>query len=335
MELIDSVKEQGGKVTSFVSWCGGLPAPEFSDNPLRYKFSWSPRNVLLNALSPAKYIYQGRVVDVAPGHLLDEPMLVDFLPGFNLEAYPNRDSTTYARLYKLNEAKTVLRATLRYRGFGQAMRSFLALGLIDPQQHAAFDPDFGPNLTWKQIMALLMNMKSDIFVDTLKSRIAERFGDEHSIEYRTLEDLNMLDDEEFVERKGSPLDTLSHYLTSKLSYKKNERDLCLLRHDVTVAWPNGSEEIHHVNLVKYGDANSYSAMASTVGYCTAIMAKMILDGAFIEKREIQVKGHVLPMNKAVYRPVLDRLAKEGIVAKSSKTIIKDDRFVKGMGNQSL
>ena len=26
------------QITSFVSWCGGLPAPEAADNPLRYKF---------------------------------------------------------------------------------------------------------------------------------------------------------------------------------------------------------------------------------------------------------------------------------------------------------
>ena len=41
----------GGKVESFVSFCGGLPAPEASDNPLGYKFSWSPRGALMNMLS--------------------------------------------------------------------------------------------------------------------------------------------------------------------------------------------------------------------------------------------------------------------------------------------
>ena len=29
----------------------GLPAPEASDNPLGYKFSWSPRGALMNMLS--------------------------------------------------------------------------------------------------------------------------------------------------------------------------------------------------------------------------------------------------------------------------------------------
>lgn len=38
MQCFDEIKRNNGKVTSFVSWCGGLPAPESSDNPLRYKF---------------------------------------------------------------------------------------------------------------------------------------------------------------------------------------------------------------------------------------------------------------------------------------------------------
>lgn len=55
LECFDNVKQAGGKIESFVSWCGGLPAPECSSNPLRYKFSWSPRGVLLNTLSSAKF----------------------------------------------------------------------------------------------------------------------------------------------------------------------------------------------------------------------------------------------------------------------------------------
>lgn len=61
IECFDDVRQAGGKVESFVSWCGGLPAPECSSNPLRYKFSWSPRGALLNTLAPAKYLHEGQV----------------------------------------------------------------------------------------------------------------------------------------------------------------------------------------------------------------------------------------------------------------------------------
>jgi alpha-aminoadipic semialdehyde synthase len=47
MECIDKIHSYGGKIISFISFAGGLPAPEFSENALRYKFSWSPKGVLM------------------------------------------------------------------------------------------------------------------------------------------------------------------------------------------------------------------------------------------------------------------------------------------------
>ena len=61
MDCFDEVHQAGGKVMSFVSYCGGLPAPECSDNAMRYKFSWSPRGALLNTLSTAKYLRNNEV----------------------------------------------------------------------------------------------------------------------------------------------------------------------------------------------------------------------------------------------------------------------------------
>ena len=37
VKTINEVHKAGGKITSFLSYCGGLPAPEASDNPLGYK----------------------------------------------------------------------------------------------------------------------------------------------------------------------------------------------------------------------------------------------------------------------------------------------------------
>lgn len=51
LEAIAAIREAGGNVVAYESWCGGLPAPECSDNPLRYKFSWSPEGVLIAANS--------------------------------------------------------------------------------------------------------------------------------------------------------------------------------------------------------------------------------------------------------------------------------------------
>lgn len=42
MKIVDAVKQRGWKVVSYESFCGGLPVAEQADNPLGYKFSWSP-----------------------------------------------------------------------------------------------------------------------------------------------------------------------------------------------------------------------------------------------------------------------------------------------------
>ena len=66
MKVIDEIHRDGGSVLHFSSLCGGLPAPEAANNPLRYKFSWSPKGVLSAAKNSAQYLNDGKVVQV-PG----------------------------------------------------------------------------------------------------------------------------------------------------------------------------------------------------------------------------------------------------------------------------
>jgi len=61
VKTIEQVHAKGGKILSFISFCGGLPAPEASNNPLGYKFSWSSRGVLLALRNNAKYYKDGKV----------------------------------------------------------------------------------------------------------------------------------------------------------------------------------------------------------------------------------------------------------------------------------
>lgn len=59
-----------------------------------------------------------QVVEISGGgDLMTSLKDLDFLPGFALEGYPNRDSTLYADLYGIrSEVNTILRGTLRYKG---------------------------------------------------------------------------------------------------------------------------------------------------------------------------------------------------------------------------
>jgi len=230
MECFDDVHTGGGKVESFVSFCGGLPAPEASDNPLGYKFSWSPRGALMNMLSGAKYLKDGHVVTVdKDGGLLESVDPMDFLPGFGLEGYPNRDSTIYGELYGIREAHTLLRGTLRYKGYTDVVKGLVRMGLLSPNQHPALHAQ-GPEISWRQLMCKLLGLPSDtIFYDNLLEMISERIGCPSRTE--ALVQLGLLSEEK-VERLGTPLDTVSNHLASILSYDSEERDMILMRHEV-------------------------------------------------------------------------------------------------------
>jgi saccharopine dehydrogenase (NADP+, L-glutamate forming) len=64
IKTMEEVRKAGEKINTFLSYCGGLPAPDVSGNPLGYKFSWSSRGVLLTLRNAAKYFEDGKVVEI-------------------------------------------------------------------------------------------------------------------------------------------------------------------------------------------------------------------------------------------------------------------------------
>ncbi len=146
MRIIDRVREAGGRVVSFVSYCGGLPAPEANTNPFGYKFSWSPMGVLLASGNSARYLREGREVLLPAEGLFDRLARIS-VPGLgSFEGYPNRDSLSYRDAYGLEEARTILRGTLRYPGWCLTLKRIKELGLLDDRpadaSRATSVPDF-------------------------------------------------------------------------------------------------------------------------------------------------------------------------------------------------
>lgn len=316
MECFEEVHQGGGKVESFVSYCGGLPAPECSDNPLRYRFSWSPRGALLNTIGAARYLKDGQIVEIPPGGaLIEKTEKLDFLPGFAFEGFANRDSLAYVEHYGIEEARTVFRGTIRYSDYADHILGLIKLGLISMEPHPCLHPG-GPDITWRQFVCNLLGITDyNIFYDNLKNQVFEKVGrNEHRL--KAIEELGLLSDE-LVVKHGNPIDTISQYLSKRLSFGPTDRDLVVLRHEVGILWPDQRRELRGINLVCYGQSSSdgYSAMARTVGYPAAIATKMLLDG------EIQRKGMVLPFTQDIYRPMLKRLKAEGITAEEKSVWI--------------
>lgn len=92
MKTVDEVAEKGGKILEYESWCGGLPSPEFVDNPLGYKFSWSPIGAIGALRNDAKFLENNEVKTVSGKDLLYVAEEKDINVALRLEGYPNRDS---------------------------------------------------------------------------------------------------------------------------------------------------------------------------------------------------------------------------------------------------
>jgi len=108
MCIMDDVKSWHGHVMAFSSDCGGLPAPEAADNPLKYKFSWSPLGVIRACCNEARYRMDGKEIHVPGLELLHFASLFHHAwLDLELENLLNRDSLQYENLYGIQGGATV------------------------------------------------------------------------------------------------------------------------------------------------------------------------------------------------------------------------------------
>ena len=304
IKTIEEVHKAGGKITSFLSYCGGLPAPEASDNPLGYKFSWSSRGVLLALRNAAKYYKDGKVVDIEGPQLMGTAKPYFIYPGFAFVAYPNRDSTPYKERYSIPEAQTIIRGTLRYQGFPEFVRVLVDMGFLsDEAQDFLKEP-----IPWKEATQKILTASSSSEAD-LKWAIASKakFTDTEEKEriMSGLRWVGIFSDEKIIPR-GNPLDTLCATLEKKMQFEEGERDFVMLQHKFEIEHKDGKKETRTSTLVEYGDPKGYSAMAKLVGVPCGVAVKQVLDGTIAEK------GILAPMSSKINDPLMAELKKYGI-----------------------
>ncbi len=310
IKTIEEVHKEGGSIRGFLSYCGGLPAPEASGNPLGYKFSWSSRGVLLALRNAAKFYKDGNVQEISGPELMGHAKPYFIYPGFALVAYPNRDSTPYRERYDIPEAQTIIRGTLRYQGFPEFIKVLVDIGFLsDDEQDFLTKPISWAEATQKVLGATSMS-KSDL-TWAISSKTQFRDTEEKERILQGMESLGLFSDVEITPR-GNPLDTLCATLEQKMQYEPGERDMVLLQHKFEIEHKNGRKETRTSTLVDYGDPNGYSAMAKLVGVPCAVACLMVLDG------RISKKGVLAPVSWDLAGPILEELReKYGIELKEA------------------
>lgn len=312
VKTIDEVHKAGGKVTSFLSYCGGLPAPENSDNPLGYKFSWSSRGVLLALRNSAKFYENDEIKEVSGEDLMTLAKPYFIYPGYAFVAYPNRDSTPYRKRYDLPEAKDLIRGTLRYQGFPEFIKTLVDVGFLSDEEHKSFkEPQ-----PWKEALAQLLGSSSSDEKDLVWAISSKTQFKDNADKERILNGfrwLGLFSDKKTTPR-GNPLDTLCATLEELMQFEEDERDFVMLQHKFEIEWPNGKTETRTSTLAEYGDPKGYSAMAKLVGVPCAVAVKQVFNGT------ISKPGVHAPVTPEFAYPLLKQLKDEYNIYLKEKTI---------------
>ena len=291
--VIHDVRSKGGRVVSFRSYCGGIPAPEANTNPFGYKFSWNPKGVLTAGTSNARYLKDKEEI-IIPGKDLFAHHWTLKVPGYgDLEAYPNRDSNAYLKLYGLDYARTMFRGTLRHPGWCDKLKAIVDLGYLDTEVQ---------NWTGKTYADLGWQLLGMAPTGDLRTAFAGKLeiGRESAI-LDSFEWLGLLADSPLPIERGAAIDVLTATMADKMNYLDDERDMVVLYHDFTAEYEGGKQERITSTIIAYGVPGEDSAMSRTVGLPAAVAARLILEGQF------EQPGVLIPTVPKLYNPVLDEL----------------------------
>jgi saccharopine dehydrogenase-like NADP-dependent oxidoreductase len=298
MRIIDHVHEKGGNVEEFYSLCGALPAPEAVSNPFGYKFSWSPKGVVMAGNNSAKYLKRGAVREIPTEDLFKDVFRLDFPGVGKLDVYPNRDSLSYVRLYSIPETSTMFRGTFRHPGWCAAMDAIKALGLITYEKH-----DFS-GMTYAGMVARLIGADS---ASGIRGKAAAFLGiDSSAAALEAIAWLGLFDEVAMGRGEDSPYEITSDLMIAKMEMGPDERDMVAMQHIFLASYPDGSREVIKSRMLDFGTPATDTAVARTVALPAAIGVEMILEN------QISIHGVYIPVLPDIYNPVLDRLEDMGI-----------------------
>lgn len=301
MLMIDKIRSAGGKIEAFKSYSGGLMTQE-SDNIWGYKFTWNPRNVVIAGQQTVKFLENGHFKYI-PYHQLftrTEPVNITTLP--ELEVYANRDSLHYQEVYGLKEIKTLIRGTLRKKGYCAAWNVLIKLGLTDD----TFTIENSAGMTYLDFIKSFLD--EDQHGLTIGEQIARYVGmDVNSEEMQKFFWLDILNTDKIELENASPARILQHYLEKKWALSPNDKDIVVMYHQMDYITLYGKKKTLISNLFVKGDDGLRTAMAKSVGLNVAIACKLLMQG------KITLRGVHIPVSREIYVPALAELSQLGFV----------------------
>lgn len=307
MKIIDEIRDQGGKVILFESFCGGLVAPESDNNLWNYKFTWAPRNVVLAGQGGAAKFIQEGTYKYIPYHKLFRRTEFLEVEGYGrFEGYANRDSLKYRSVYGLDDALTLYRGTIRRVGFSKAWNMFVQLGMTDD----TYVVDDSETISYREFVNLFLPYHP---TDSVEIKLRLQLGiEQDDIMWDKLMELDIFNANKIVGLKNAtPAQILEKILTDSWTLETQDKDMIVMYHKFGYEI-NGEQKQIDSKMVCIGDDQTYTAMAKTVGLPVAMATLQILNG------NIKTPGVQLPINREVYLPILKELEQYGVLFKEKE-----------------
>ena len=301
MQVIDKIKDAGGKMLLFESFCGGIVAPESDNNLWNYKFTWNPRNVVLAGQGgAAMFIQEGTYKYIPYTKLFRRTEFLKVNGGGDFEAYANRDSLKYRSVYGLNDIPTMYRGTIRKIGFSRAWDIFIQLGMTDD----SYTIEASENMSYRDFMNLFLGYSPSDSVE-LKLRSYLKI-DQDDVMWAKLVELDLFNPKKKIGlTNATPAKMLQKILEDSWTLQEEDKDMIVMQHLFGYEL-NGKKHQIESSFIVLGENQTYTAMSKTVGLPVGIAALKILKG------EIKTPGVQIPINKEVYEPILKELENYGI-----------------------
>lgn len=304
MKVIEEIKDKGGKMLLFESFCGGLVAPESDTNLWNYKFTWAPRNVVLAGQGgAAKFLQEGTYKYIPYCNLFRRTEFLEVEGYGRFEAYSNRDSLKYRSVYGLDDVLTLYRGTIRKVGFSKAWNMFVQLGMTDD----SYVMEDSEHMTYRQYVNSFLPYHPTDSVE-IKTRLILKI-DQDDIMWDKLLELDLFSRDKKVGLKhATPAQILEKILSDSWTLQPDDKDMIVMYHKFGYELDGKKQQIDS-KMVCIGENQTYTAMSKTVGLPVAMATLLILNG------RITTPGVQLPIQKEVYLPILKELEEYGVVFK--------------------
>jgi len=301
MQVIDRIRDKGGKMLLFESFCGGLVAPESDTNLWNYKFTWEPRNVVLSGqFGEALFIQEGKYKSIPYNKLFKRTEFIQIDGHGKFEAYANRNSLDYRSIYGLEDILTLYRGTIRRVGFSRAWDMFVQLGMTSDSYEL---PDT-KNMSYRQFVNTFLPYSA---TDSVEIKLRHNLKiDQDDIMWDKLQDLDLFNDDKFIGiENATPARALQKILSDTWTLAENDKDMIVMYHRFGYEL-NGVKKLIESSMVNIGQDQSQTAMSKTVGLPVAMVTLAILNG------KVSTTGVQIPIKKEVYEPILKEMESYGI-----------------------